>query len=316
MKKIMCLILAFTVLLSVFAMTGCEKENGNISDEMQEKYDYVVDNLNNRDKKTYKYLLALKDADYKDSEELYRQLYSWKARIYINDSVDATVDQSRIHIDGSKPAVYYIHFLLSGGKPEEEFRGEYEICFPDGYRLRDVYTGKDSGAAITIPVNAEQYAAGETVFTLYDGNNKPLGSKTVTVAVPENLGFTYRGTEIKLHADAVPILAVLGEPLEYYEDVSCAFDGLDKTYIYESFAIMTYPVGEKDSISCFWFMDDMVRTDEGISIGSAVDEVHAAYGGKAVRENNVFIVSDAGGELQIYVEDGYVYSIHYCATFE
>ena len=129
--------------------------------------------------------------------------------------------------------------------------------------------------------------------------------------VQDSFTFTYKGTKIALNAPAEAVVAALGEPLEYSESTSCAFDGLDKQYKYDSFYLETYPLNGKDYIYGWWFVDDLVETEEGICIGSTQADVEAAYGAENYNGSNAFQVKKGSGSLTIILEDGVVTSIQY-----
>ncbi len=74
--------------------------------------------------------------------------------------------------------------------------------------------------------------------------------------------FVYGDTEIQMGHLMSEYLDALGEPISYFEAASCAFDGLDKMYSYNSFQITTYPVGDKDYVGSITFLDDMIETKE------------------------------------------------------
>ncbi|MCL1830027.1 MAG: hypothetical protein FWG21_01200, partial [Oscillospiraceae bacterium] len=73
---------------------------------------------------------------------------------------------------------------------------------------------------------------------------KPI-DKSESIQKEEVYLFRYMGFDIAIDDDMEDIIAVLGEPLSYFEATSCAFDGLDKTYTYSGFDIVTRPEGEK-----------------------------------------------------------------------
>ena len=127
----------------------------------------------------------------------------------------------------------------------------------------------------------------------------------------DSFTFTYKGTKIALNAPAEAVVAALGEPLEYSESTSCAFDGLDKQYKYDSFYLETYPLNGKDYIYGWWFVDDLVETDEGICIGSTQADVEAAYGAENYNGSNAFKVVKGSGSLTVILENGVVTSIQY-----
>lgn len=128
---------------------------------------------------------------------------------------------------------------------------------------------------------------------------------------PNAYYFTHKGTDIRLNGDMAAVLNALGEPKKYTEETSCAFEGLDKTYTYDSFVIQTYPKGDRDFVYMFWFLDDMVKTPEGIKIGDSQAAVEAAYGADAYNGKNAFITKKDNYSMTVILKDGLVSSIQY-----
>ena len=146
--------------------------------------------------------------------------------------------------------------------------------------------------------------------------NGTAGSNANTATTPsapaeDGFAFTYKGTEITLHAPAAPIVSALGEPVKYTESTSCAFEGLDKSYYYGSFYLETYPKNGEDFVYGWWFADDSVTTQEGIYIGATQAEVEKAYGTEGYNGTNAFTIKKADGTLTVIMEDGAVTSIQY-----
>ena len=112
------------------------------------------------------------------------------------------------------------------------------------------------------------------------------------------------------------MIAALGTPDSYSEETSCAFDGLDKTYRYGSIYLQTYPIGEKDYVYSWWFVDDLVENDEGICIGSSKADVEAAYGAESYNGTNAFEVTKGSGKLTIILENDVVSSVQYVIVTE
>ena len=139
----------------------------------------------------------------------------------------------------------------------------------------------------------------------------PTPSQEVTYTPEQNFSFQYKGATISLHDAAEPIIAKLGEPVKYTESTSCAFEGLDKSYYYGSFYLETYPQGDKDFVSGWWFADDSVTTPEGIYIGSSKAEVEKAYGTDGYNGSNAYTVNKDAGMLTIILENDVVSSIQY-----
>jgi len=134
--------------------------------------------------------------------------------------------------------------------------------------------------------------------------------------VQDSYSFTFKGTKIALHAPAEQVIAALGEADEYTEETSCAFDGLDKTYRYGSIYLQTYPLGGKDYIYGWWFVDDLVSNDEDISIGSSMADVDAMYGLDNYNGSNAFQIKKGSGMLTIILENDVVTSIQYTIITE
>ena len=134
--------------------------------------------------------------------------------------------------------------------------------------------------------------------------------------VQDSYSFVYNGTTIALHAPAEAIVAALGEPKKYSESTSCAFEGLDKSYGYGSFYLETYPLGDKDYVYGWYFVDDMVENAEGICIGSTKADVEAAYGAENYNGTNAFEMTKGSGKLTVILENDVVTSVQYVIITE
>ena len=148
------------------------------------------------------------------------------------------------------------------------------------------------------------------------GSEAPAGNQEEVGGQPANSGaetyaYTYKGVELKLYAEAEPIIAALGEPTKYSETASCAFDGLDKNYYYGNLYIDTYPENGKDYIYGWWFADDTLTTEEGIYIGATQAEVETAYGADTFNGTNAYVIKKGEGTLTVIMKDGLVNSIQY-----
>ena len=145
------------------------------------------------------------------------------------------------------------------------------------------------------------------------GSQTPAGNggNTAGKVSADNYSFTYNGVELKLYAEATPIITALGEPTKYDETASCAFDGLDKTYYYGNLYVQTYPENGKDYIYGWWFADDSLTTAEGIYIGASQAEVEAAYGADTFNGTSAYVVTKGESTLSIIMKDGAVNAIQY-----
>ncbi len=135
-------------------------------------------------------------------------------------------------------------------------------------------------------------------------------------ASTEGFSFENSGITVPMNVDAAPIIEELGEPVEYFEAASCAFQGLDKIYYYNGFEVGTYPNGDKDYVSYVNLLDDSVATDQGIFLGSTLDEVTAAYGEDYTAEGSSYVYRLGDTKLTFIVENDAVTSITYAAIVE
>ncbi len=115
---------------------------------------------------------------------------------------------------------------------------------------------------------------------------------------------------VSIDQDMSEVLSALGEPQSYFEAASCAFEGLDKTYTYSGFQVLTRPDGEKDYVNSILLTDDSVTTPEGLYIGASAADVTATYGegeslGSSLRYTKENVV------LSFILENDAVVSIEY-----
>ena len=152
-----------------------------------------------------------------------------------------------------------------------------------------------------------------------DGGSSSSGSSSSGSAASsssEGFSFTSGSTKIEMNADASAIVDELGDPDDYFESESCAFEGLDKVYTYPGFHLNTYPVDDKDYVLSVDFMDDTVETDGGISIGSTKDEVTEAYGEPAEETSSSLVYEKGDTEMTIGLDGDSVSSLEISAVTE
>lgn len=147
-------------------------------------------------------------------------------------------------------------------------------------------------------------------------NTKDVTNDVGETAAAEGFTFEYNGTIIPMNVDAAPIVEALGEPTDYFEAASCAFQGMDKQYYYNGFELGTYPNGKKDLVSYVNFVDDTVTTDQGICLGSTLKELLAAYGKDYTAEGTSYVYKLGKSKLTFIVEEDAVTQITYAAIVE
>ena len=125
--------------------------------------------------------------------------------------------------------------------------------------------------------------------------------------------FVAGGVTVEMDADIAPILQALGEPMSYFEAASCAFEGLDKIYTYNSFEIDTYPAQDKDLVSAVILKDDSVTTAEGICIGDSLEKLQETYG-DGIQESGMLVYEKDDMKLCFILQDDSIISIEYRST--
>lgn len=132
----------------------------------------------------------------------------------------------------------------------------------------------------------------------------------------EEFVFKCKDVVITPNDEAEGIIEKLGKYISYDESNSCAFEGLDKVYKYSGFEIQTYPVKNKDYIYSITFLNDMVSTVEGVSIGASREKVIEIYGDKyeSIGDNISYTLGKTS--LQFIFRDGKVTSIKYFAIVQ
>ena len=161
-------------------------------------------------------------------------------------------------------------------------------------------------------------ASGSTSGTGQTGQAQGSGTGSAPAAngaaSGEGYAFSYNGTVIEVDADAAPILAVLGDPVSYFEAQSCAFEGMDKMYTYNSFELDTYPNGSKDYVSTVILKDDSVATAEGICIGDSREKLLQAYPDGGKEEDGMIVYEKGNMRLCFIIKGDEVVSIEYRST--
>lgn len=105
----------------------------------QYKYNYVLEHNNNYDLTTFEYLKDLKKRDYKDSANIYSNLYDWEVTVVVNSSED----NLRTNVTSIRQnAPIYFHYILSGGEPNESIRLGIKAYFSDGSVVEDTFEEK------------------------------------------------------------------------------------------------------------------------------------------------------------------------------
>lgn len=130
----------------------------------------------------------------------------------------------------------------------------------------------------------------------------------------ETYTYVQNGVTIAVNAEMAPVTEQLGEPTDYFESESCAFQGMDKVYTYGSVVISTYPEDDTDYILSIELKDDTVSTPEGISIGDAKDKVVSVYGEPSLETDSALSYQKGDCTLAFILDGNVVDGITYTSA--
>lgn len=106
--------------------------------------------------------------------------------------------------------------------------------------------------------------------------------------------------------------SAIDEESEYYEIVSCAFDGYDKVYTYSGVEITVSEIDGTDTVYSVYYIDESVETEEGLKISDSKEDMLNAYGENYENDiENKYSYTLDDVILSIIVENDIVTSIEY-----
>ncbi len=115
------------------------------------------------------------------------------------------------------------------------------------------------------------------------------------------------GVSVTVGAPASAVLPGLGEHLDLMEAPSCVHEGTDRVYTYDGYTVTTAPGADGvDYVTQLSLTSDAAAFDNGIMIGSAADDVTAAYGDKFEESFGVRTYTLGGVKLVFVLADGAV----------
>ena len=142
--------------------------------------------------------------------------------------------------------------------------------------------------------------------------------KVPTDPAGSTAGYLFKNGDATVAVDEMmsAVLTDLGEPKQYYEAASCAFNGLDKMYTYEHFEVDSYPAPDGDRVQSIFLMDDLVATAEGLRIGDSRAKAEELYGTDCEVVGTESIYTKGGMKLKVMMENDVVTYITYlsCAA--
>lgn len=122
-------------------------------------------------------------------------------------------------------------------------------------------------------------------------------------------GFLYEG--VTLIPGAVFDKSSLGGTPSVSEIPSCAFDGCDNEYNYESF-VLTAHIGENEEIIySIYFVDPNLPTTEGLCLGDTVEDMKTLYGENYNADGGAYDYTRGETVLSVIAQNDIIVSIEY-----
>lgn len=127
----------------------------------------------------------------------------------------------------------------------------------------------------------------------------------------EGYSFTLEDFKLIPGADFDP--ADLPEAVSVYEVPSCAIEGTDNLYDYETVEVTAFNDGNGEIIYSVYIKDANTPTDEGLYIGDTLEQVNTIYGTDRTENGNELTYQKGDTLLVLIVENDTVTSIEFRA---
>lgn len=149
---------------------------------LEAKYAYVCAHKYDPDVDTENYTRQLAKVDYKDSKDIYAQVFRWKLTVTaINGSESSNTDMDSV----SRQSTIYVHTKLEGGEQGESTKIKCVTKWPDGskrtFTSSDKWHRNNEGTWSFWYENPSYGTTGQLSVTFYDDKGNEIGSGSVRI---------------------------------------------------------------------------------------------------------------------------------------
>ena len=154
---------------------------------MKEMYAYVTSHRQREDATTAAYLALLRQANYRDSQQIYQSLYAWKVEIFFN--TEASDLTTRLET-ATAAQTLYAHYIVSGGPLNGSLQLKYTYRKPNGATGEKVITGTCASSTGNIfwrdgiYAETEQQQAGTMQVSLTPRPARSSAYKPIAIPLP------------------------------------------------------------------------------------------------------------------------------------
>lgn len=116
------------------------------------------------------------------------------------------------------------------------------------------------------------------------------------------------GKEIACHMNMEKVLSNFSDmEYDYSESISCAYNGLDKTYDFSDagFTVYTYPDGDEDFVlEVVVYSENIKQQDGKVFVGMSKDAVTTLFGENYEAEGDNLVYDMGDGQTRSFLFDG------------
>lgn len=160
---------------------------------------------------------------------------------------------------------------------------------------------------------AEEESNADLVITRApeEAGSQSQGGKKTEESVSVGGVFAFTAGEVELIPGEPFDASVLGEASYVFQVPSCAVEGTDNVYNYESFEVTAFDDGTGEVIYSILVVDPNLTTAEGLALGDDLAQVEALYGADYVQDGNALVYTRGNTQLYLILQDEVVISIEY-----
>ena len=159
------------------------------------------------------------------------------------------------------------------------------------------------------PNDVPQITMGAQQSNTPDAKGDETQESTQSQEKEEAYAFTFNG--VQLIPGAAFDASKLPEASSTYEVPSCALEGTDNVYNYESFEVTAFDEGKGEFIYSIYLIDPNLTTPEGLAMGDSLNKAKELYGSDYTQDGSAYLYESAGTQLVLILQDDSIISIEY-----
>ena len=159
-------------------------------------------------------------------------------------------------------------------------------------------TDVDPDLVITTPGN-----------TPTDGETE--GGKQDQQETPQASVFAFTWQDVTIVPGEPFDLSALPEAASVYQVPSCAVEGTDNVYNYETFEVTAFQDSNGETVYCIYLIDPNLKTAEGLATGDSLADAIDIYGTDYTVDGTAYIYTKGNTQLRLITQDETVISIEY-----